>query len=341
VIYLDDMNNSHNKRISKKRVGVLRGGPSSEYFASILTGGTILENLDRETYIPVDIFIDKSGNWHIDGVVKTPYAALQHVDIVFNGLHGEYGEDGTVQSILENFSLPYSGSDSFVSKISLDKDVTKKILSQKKILMPKGVKIRAHDTHWEHVLITTWQTFHHPLIIKPNSSGSSVGVSKVTDYPTLIKKTVDILSKGHDVLIEEHIEGREVSVSVVEHMRGKAHYTPVPLEVVYHGEFFSNASKKNSNYHLRPMVHFSQEERKLVQILAVNIHKILGLRSYSTADFIINNNGVYFIEINSLPGLSKNSIIPISLKESGVSMREFIAHILLSLEKIKKTTTFR
>ncbi len=124
--------------MTKTKVGVLRGGPSSEYEVSLNTGDSVLSSLNPEKYQPVDIFIDKKGVWHVSGIPRDPRKALAGIDIVFNALHGEYGEDGKVQTILESLGVPYTGSSVVPSAIAMNKATTKETLAK------FGVKLAHH-----------------------------------------------------------------------------------------------------------------------------------------------------------------------------------------------------
>lgn len=315
-------------RVSKKRVGILRGGPSDEHHFSLASGANILDSIDREVFHPVDIYIDKKGVWHIDGVAEKPFVALKHIDVIFNALHGAYGEDGLVQKILEEAGVPYIGSDSFSSRLAIDKHTSKLIAKQHNIRTPRHEIVRPETKELLVLLTNVWRTMQHPIIIKPIGSGSSVGVEIIRSYLDLEKKVIARASRGETLMLEEFVEGREVSVAVIEDMRGEKHYTPIALEIKHDAEFFSHEVKANHAYKMEPMISFSEEERRLVSAAAVEIHQALGLRHFSRADFLINKSGIYFIEVNTIPGMTKHSIFPAMLSESGLSMKQFITHIL-------------
>ena len=209
---------------------------------------------------------------------------------------------------------------------------TKLLLKKYGVLTPAHKIIRSHSNKIDEELVDIWNRLHHPLIIKPNKGGSSLGIRLAKDFNALKNIVYVLTSEGHDVLIEEYIKGREVSVPVIEDMRGESLYTPIPLEVRHGAEFFDEKVKKDIKYQLEPMVNFNDTEKKLVQKLAKHIHKSLNLKHYSVSDFIVSKKGIYFIETNSLPGLTENSILVRSLEESGVSMKYFLTHII---EKIK------
>jgi D-alanine-D-alanine ligase len=312
----------------KKRIAVLRGGPSSEHHASLSTGAHVLKNLDTDMYEPVDIYIDKAGTWHEAGVPVDPYVALQFVDIVFNALHGEYGEDGNVQALLDDAKKIHTGSDAFASRIAIHKHDTKILLAKTGIKTPRSHIVRPHSKSKDRELADIWRSLHHPLIIKPNASGSAVGVSLAHRFHELEQSVEYILASGHSALVEEYIKGSEVSVSIIADYRGESLYAAVPSHVRYDGEFLSNSIQKNAQYGVEPMKHFSTVERELVLRTAKHVHRELGLGQYSRIDFIVASNGIYFIEANTLPGLSPHSIFVRALEESGIKMQDFLTHVL-------------
>lgn len=312
----------------KTRVGILRGGPGAEHHVSLASGAHILAHIDRDAFVPIDIYIDKDGVWSVDGIVTTPFVALKHIDIVINSLHGTYGEDGVVQKLLEMADIPYTGSDSLASQIAIDKHATKLIAKQYGVLTPKHVVIRPQTKDIDKMLVDVWQGMNHPLILKPLGEGSSVGIEIVHSFAELEKDVRARLRAEESFIIEEYIDGREVSVAVIEDMRGKKHYTPIALEIIHDDTHFSRTVKAKQSYHMRPMDNFSETERQKVIDASIAIHKALNLRHFSRSDFMISKHGVYFLEVNTIPGMTKKSILPKSLNESGISMRDFIAHMI-------------
>jgi D-alanine-D-alanine ligase len=327
------MNSSGTKATAKKRVAVLRGGPSSEHAISISSGKHVLESLDSELFVPIDIYIDKSGVWHLDGVATSPYAALQFVDVVFNAMHGEYGEDGSVQALLEELGVAYNGTGVFGSRIAIDKHSTALLLAKNDIKIPRSHVLRPFAKNADKNIAEIWRTMQHPLIVKPAASGSSVALALTKDFKHFEASVKKILQSGHSALVQEYIKGREVSVNVIEDMRGQDLYTTIPVTVKHSSHIFDNVTKKSGNFHVEPMKSFSAVERELVTRISKHVHQELGLRHYSRSDFIINEKGIYFIEVNTLPGLTKHSILPAALTESGISMKDFLSHVLERVDK--------
>ncbi len=311
--------------LKKIRVAVLRGGPSSEYEVSLKTGETILRELPSK-YQGIDVFISKDGMWHVDGIERTPADALSHVDVVFIALHGHYGEDGKVQRILEHLGVPFVGSDAFASSLAMNKHMTKTALGRFAALKDK-VRFAAHKifTHDEVVAKGHQAVFREmfiPSIVKPVNGGSSVGVSVVRSFLDLEKALEKAFEQSDTIMIEEFIEGREVTCGVIEGFRGQGIYALFPTEIARDGS------------HLCP-AGCSEDDKQKIQELAALIHTGLGLRHYSRSDFMIHpKRGIYFLETNTLPGMTPHSLVPKALAAGGTGLSEFLDHVLgLALKK--------
>lgn len=326
-------------RTHKIRVAVLRGGPSSEYEVSLKTGETVLKHLPASKYEAIDVFISKDGTWHVGGIEKTPAEALKHVDVAFVALHGQFGEDGKLQRILEHLGIPFTGSQSFPSAIAMNKHLTKGGLKHIK----DKVKMAAHkmftrDEILEKGAHAIFREIPHPSIVKPLSAGSSVGVTLVRDYFTLEQALAKALEHSDAVIIEEFIEGREATCGVLESFRGEKYYALLPVEIVPHkaSTFFDYHAKYGGGSLEICPGNFDEATKKAIQDAAQAVHAELGLRHYSRSDFIVHpKRGVYFLEVNTLPGLTTESLLPKSINAIGSSLPEFLDHII-SLARAEK-----
>jgi len=316
----------------KIRVGVLRGGPSSEYEVSLNTGKTILMNLPEE-YDPLDIFISKEGVWHMSGIEKNPYKILKTVDVVINAMHGAYGEDGTVQKYLENFGIPYTGSDSMASALSMNKIMSKDIFNRFGLKTPHHVLIeKSEDGVTKEMINKINENLPFPIIIKPINSGSSLGVT-IADNATQVK---DALNKSFEhsskIMAEEFIRGKEATCGVIENFRGQNFYTLLPVEIVQNKKdlFYDYDSKyKNLESRYKISGSFNENEKFKIQETASLIHKILGLRHYSRSDFILHpKRGLFVLEVNSLPEITHRSSFIKSLEAVGGNIKEFLSNLL-------------
>jgi len=320
---------------SKINVGVLRGGPSSEYYVSLNTGASVLKHLP-EKYSPRDILISKDGLWHLDGFEKGPERILHGVDVIWNAMHGQYGEDGTVQSYLKNFGVKYTGSEVLPSAMAMNKLFAKDILAKEGIQTPAVVSIRSSD-NLEDKLIEVFERIHPPFIVKPLSLGSSIGVSMASDFAKLASFVSALFPLSECVLVEEYISGKEATCGVIDHFRGREIYSLPPVEIrpSEGSEFFDfNAKYSGGSSEICPG-NFSGEEKRQIEKTAALAHKLLGLRHYSRSDFIVSpEKGIYFLEVNTLPGLTEESLLPKSLEAIGCSMPDFLDHVLtLALDR--------
>lgn len=315
----------------KIRVGVLRGGPSSEYEVSLRSGAAVLKHLP-EQYHPVDIFIDRAGDWHLHGVPYEPHRALAQIDVVFNALHGEYGEDGGVQEILDAHATPYTGSGRFASAMAMNKAAAKGMLADAGIKTPYYRLLRgeaggsvarlARDLH---------RSFPQPSIVKPLAKGSSVGMTLARTVSDLVDALDSGFAASDTLLIEEFISGREATCGVIDDFRGERQYALLPIEIVPPPEspFFDYYAKYSGASKEICPGRFRRTEKEELQDLSRRIHAVLGLRHYSRADFIIHpRRGIYFLEVNTLPGLTSESLLPKALAAVGCEMPQFLEHVI-------------
>ncbi len=326
--------------MTKKRVGVLRGGPSSEYEVSLATGANVLKALREklaDKYIAYDVLIDKKGDWHIDGLSIKPEDASKRFDVAFLALHGAYGEDGKVQRLLETLNMPFTGSDSLGSAVGMNKILTKKVFTDHGIKTPadriiKSVDVKKDVTRIAHEL---FKSFSMPVVIKPASAGSSVGVSIARDMKELVKCLENAVKYDEEILIEEYIKGIEATVGVIEGFRGEKSYVLPAVEIRPKTEFFDFAAKYEGKSDEIVPAQFSQKLKLELADLARKVHKSVGLRHYSRSDFIIHpKRGIFVLEVNTLPGLTNESLVPKSLRAVGSDTHELIDHLLqLALDR--------
>ncbi len=321
--------------VRKKVVGVLRGGPSHEYEVSLGSGSHILKNLP-DMFVGKDIFISRDGDWHVGGIRQSPDKILRDVDVIWNALHGKYGEDGKVQHLLEYHRMPYTGSQSLASALAMNKHLTRKTLVSQGFKMPIATVVHPKDNTYEN-LFELFRTFPQPSIIKPVSGGSSIGITVALQFEDFKKGIEKAFLHGGAALIEEYIRGREVTCVVVDDRDGGGSYALFPIEILRdkNAHYFDYDLKyKDSREHLCPS-ELSPEEKLSIQNFAVDAHHHLGLRHYSSADFIVSpNRGIYLLEVNALPGLTEKSLLPQTLKATGTHISDFIEHIIsLAIKK--------
>lgn len=307
----------------------MRGGPSKEHDVSLKTGNAILKHLPRDRFTPRDIFIDRQGNWYMHGRPATPADALRSVDVAVIGLHGEYGEDGEVQKLLDRFGIPYTGSAAFPSYVAMHKLMTKHKAEEHGLLTP-SYRYVEEGSDMESILAEVVRSFHQPVVVKPARWGSSVGVSLVHGYAPLHKAVITLLREGAgSVLIEEAIYGREATAGVVEGLRGESLYALPVVEIIPpEKDFFSYDAKYSGATREICPGNFTKETKNELMRLARVMHEALGLRHYSRSDFIVSPRGIYYLETNTLPGMTPESLLPKSLAAVGMKFPDFLTHLV-------------
>lgn len=317
---------------SKIRVAVLRGGPSSEYEVSLNTGKEVLSYLRElsEIYEPADIFIAKNGEWHVSGLVFPPHEVLKNYDVVWNALHGAYGEDGQVQRVLESLKIPFTGSGTMASALSMNKDMAKQLYRRYNLLTPNHELVTNDDLNQDN-LINIFQTYLPPVIVKPSGAGSSVGISLVHSFLELKEAIQNALKHSKGALVEEFIRGKEITCGVIDNFRDERYYAllPVEIEKTENKNFFDYEAKYGGKTNEICPANITAEEGRVVAEMSRIAHHALGLRHYSRSDFIITPKGkTYILETNSLPGLTSESLLPKALYAVGLHPRDFIHHVL-------------
>jgi D-alanine-D-alanine ligase len=322
----------------KKRVGVLMGGPSSEHDISLLSGTNVMRALAGRFEV-VPIFISANGTW-LKGERRdwmSPAEALAHIDVVFNALHGEYGEDGTVQQILDHAGMPYTGSTALASAIAMNKEMSQKILESHGIRMPRSIVLGPSNIDTRTVLAFSAP----PWIVKPRSRGSSLGVSKVHTQAELIEAFKKALKYDTHMIVQEFIPGREITCGVLEsageRTQGKTITALAPVEIIPPADapFFDYQVKYNGKTREVCPAEFYGAMLAKIQETAIKAHEALGLRHYSRTDMIIKPASatrrapeIYVLEVNTLPGLTSESLFPRAARHVGLELPDLVSHLV-------------
>lgn len=295
---------------SKTRVAVVRGGRSHRYDDSLQTGNYVLSALREmpDHYEPLDIFISKDGEWHKEGVVHEPYLTLRHADVVWNALHGVHRDEGRVEKLFENLGVPFTGSKAFSSSISDNRDMSKRLYNDLSFHTPRH-QVFTVDDFDDDKLIEMFRSIMHPVIVKPISRSNSFNKKMARTFKELKNSIQELFSTSPKVVIEEYIEGDEFSCLVLEGGRGEKIYAMLP--------YTSSSSK------------VSTEESKEIERLAKEAHSALGLRHYSSSNFIVSpSRRIYIMGTESTPAFHEDSSAHNSLVESGWSPKDFVDHVI-------------
>ncbi len=313
----------------RTRVGVLRGGPSSEYEVSLKTGSAVLANLDQNRYESKDIFIDRSGMWHLYGRPIAPERAINQLDVVFLALHGTFGEDGQVQRLLERHGVPFTGSRSLASALAMNKVMAKHVLRD------TGVRMAAHrtvsyDDLTPELTFELFRTFPQPCVIKPLASGSSVGVGIAMNFDEFVTALERGFMESDTIMLEEFISGIEATVGILEKFRNESHYALPDIEIRPHKgrSFFDYEAKyQGASEEICPGRFDAATKQELARVARL-VHQTLNLSHYSRSDFMVGKRGIYFLEVNTLPGLTEASLLPQAVHAVGVPFPAFLDHLV-------------
>lgn len=315
-------------------VGVLRGGPSSEYEVSLKSGANMLSALDKDKYEPRDVFIDRQGQWHSFGAPMSPERALRGIDVAINVVHGEYGEDGRLHEVLDSLAVPYTGSNAKASVLAFNKARTKQAVKKLGIKTPRALLIDKKDIgdDIEGFSLRVFRSFPHPAIVKPAIGGSSVGITIVNNYQSLAWALEQAFRICEQALIEEYIRGREATVGVIDGFRGEKTYALLPIEIIPPKEnpFFDYDAKYSGKSIERVPGNFTGREKDELMQAARAAHEALGASHYSRSDFIVGRRGVFFLETNNpqAVGMTSQSLFPKSLEAVGSSLSQFLDHVI-------------
>jgi D-alanine-D-alanine ligase len=325
--------------MSKKKIAIVCGGPSSEFEVSLNSADSILSNIDKEKYIPYVFYISRNGKaLHykakdcIDIVEEedlndlfTEVEKLKNMYMNILALHGEFGEDGVFQSILQFLEIPFTGCRSSASALCMDKYRTGLIVDKEiDVKVPETEIIKLKD------LITEYQ-YSKDVCIKPNAKGSSVGVYLIRSKEDLNEAILQLADKDTDFIIQPLIESDiEVSCGCLEKKDGEFVKLPAIEIIPQSSTFFDYKAKyvKDASREITPPEHISEDISKRLSQLAVDIHKVLGCSVYSRSDFLIKGDDIYYLETNTLPGMTNTSLLPQECKAASISFSELIDFLI-------------
>lgn len=344
--------------MGKKRLGVIFGGTSTEHEVSIVSGTSVIKNLNKEKYEIYPIYIDKAGEWFEfepdnktykvgDEIVGTKkieniWNYLKTMDILFPVLHGLQGEDGTIQGMFELLKIPYVGTRVLGSSVCMDKVYSKIIFEKAKLNQAKYIYIRRFEDKYIYVnedfseeILNIQETVNKimekidfPMFIKPSNSGSSVGISKAKNKDELINAITEASKFDKKILIEENINGREIECAVLGNEEVKA---SVLGEILPAEAFYSFSAKyQNSDSKTVEAPDLPEELTKKVRELAVKVYKAADCQGLSRVDFFVDDkeNKIYINEINTLPGFTEISMYPKLWEKSGLTYTELLDKLI-------------
>ena len=296
----------------KKKILVLCGGISKERLISLDTGKQVAKELKKNKY---SVRICEPDHVLLKNI------KLFKPDIIFNALHGQLGEDGYIQTILETQKIPYTHSGVIASAIAMDKEISKKIFIKNKILTPRYIKFD-YKKNKTNIIKTIEKKLKFPVVIKPINEGSSVHVYICTKKN--ISKNLKALNIYNQILIEEFIAGREIQVAIM------GTKTLGTIELKPKRKFYDYEAKYNSNAKTKHIIPVNLDKKDLQKVISITrkAHRLIGCKGVTRSDFKFYKGKFYLLEINTQPGMTKLSLVPEIANYIGISFIKLIEWIL-------------
>lgn len=323
-----------------KNVAIIMGGYSSEYQISLTSGGVVYQYLDKTKYHPFQVHILRDKWVYVNElneefpINKNDFSVDLNekkitFDVVFNAIHGTPGEDGLMQAYFELLGIPQTSCDYYQSALTFNK---RDLLS---VLIPYGIKtatsfyLNLGDEIDGNKII---ETVGLPCFVKPNKSGSSFGISKVKTKEELLPAIENAYKEDNEIIIESFLDGVEVSVGVINY-KGKITVLPI-TEIVSENDFFDYEAKYLGKSQEITPARISEELKLKIETVAKRAYEILKMKGFSRSEFIIVNNEPYMLEMNTIPGMTTESILPQQAAAAGISLTELFDNAIeLALAK--------
>ncbi|WP_032122107.1 D-alanine--D-alanine ligase [Clostridium amazonitimonense] len=293
------------------KIGVIMGGVSSERDISLRSGEEVLKNLNIEKYKEVIPIVINSKSEVVEKV--------KGIDFAFIALHGKFGEDGTIQGLLEALGIPYSGCGVLASAVCMNKALTKRIIQSVGVNTAPWITVKSVD----EINYDKIREFDYPVFIKPNNGGSSVATFFVKNEGDVEPAVREGLKYDNEVIIEKYIKGEEIFSFVL-----NGEVFPTVAIRLKSSEFFDYSSKYDVDGAEERAVILEEDLQREVNRISKEIWNVLGCRSYCRIDMIVSNGITYVLEVNTLPGMTSSSLIPKSSKARGIEFSELLDKII-------------
>jgi len=319
----------------KLRIAVIMGGYTSEHDISLKSGTVVMSHIDKEVYDPYAVCIDKdawlvkvNGSWKPIDIADFSSGDLRF-DAVFNAVHGTPGENGELQAYFDSLQIPYTGCTAEVSSLTYNKTKTLEYLEPYGIAMARRIVLSAGDETDTNEIVAKVGL---PCFVKANQAGSSFGVSKVYEENNLPAAIEVAHKEDSGVLIESFLQGTEVSIGVITY-QGKVRVL-APTEIVTDEDFFDFSAKYEGKSEEITPARLTESQHQALRIAAEKVYTALGMKGMSRSDFIFVGDVPHFLEINTVPGLTEESLLPQQAKHAGISLRDLFGNALVeAMEK--------
>ena len=314
-----------------KNIGIIMGGYSKEYDISIKSGKVVYETL-KDTFNCFRIYI-RENEWilkednnsysiNIENFTIDEITDLR-LDCIFNAIHGRPGEDGKIQKYFKDKNIPITGCNSYQSELTFDKIACLNFLSSKGIKVASSIGIlKSEKIDVDEVE----NKIGFPCFVKASNSGSSFGVFKVYDKKQVIRCANSALKVDNKILIESFIDGREFSIGVIS-TEGNTKVLPI-TEIITSNDFFDYEAKYKGKAEEITPANITSELESELKLLSKKVYNLLGLKGFSRSEFIVNDNGIYYLETNTVPGLTSESILPKQARCAGISLKELFINAI-------------
>ncbi|RAV23298.1 D-alanine--D-alanine ligase [Paenibacillus contaminans] len=296
------------------KIGVIMGGFSSEREVSLQTGQEMINHLDRGRYETVPIVIGQRADF---------FAQVRQasIDVALLALHGRYGEDGTVQGALETLGIPYTGSGVLASSLCMNKQLSKMLLNSAGVRTPAGLFWQGMDDYDPQAV----ERLGYPVIVKPNTGGSSIGIQLVKNEKELLSAVQGACSLDQAILIEPYMKGTELTCSIVD-----GEVLPIIGIRSAHSEWFDYKAKYEAGAAEEKVIELPPNMDRRVREAALASYRLLQCKVYARVDMILCQDMPYVLEVNTLPGMTANSLLPKSAAAAGITFTRLLDRIIAS-----------
>lgn len=318
----------------KKNIAVIMGGYSSEVAISLKSGAVVYEHIDKEQYQPYKVHI-LADKWVVVDDDNVEYPINKHdfstvfqgkpltFDAVFNAIHGHPGENGVILAYFELLGIPHTSAPFYQMALTFNKRDTLSVVRQYGIPTAKAVYLnQGEEIHIEEIL----DTVGLPCFVKPNNAGSSFGISKVMTAETLLPAIEKAYREDTEILIESFLDGTEVSVGVIEY-QGVTKVLPI-TEIVSENDFFDYEAKYLGKSQEITPARLAKEEEEKVRAIAQRVYEILNMSGFSRSEYILVNGEPHFLEMNTVPGITEESILPQQAGAAGITLKELFGNAI-------------
>ena len=319
----------------KKNVAVICGGYTAERNISLGSGDVVTRNLDPQLYHIYKVLVNTDGCYVQPENIRINMSDFSFdkngetikFDLVFNAIHGSPGEDGRIQGYFDMLQIPYTNCSAATSALTFNKVWTKKVLAGE-VNLAKGKLVKSDEIDMDATIQEITEGFRLPLFVKPNNNGSSYGISKIKEFDTLKNAVIEALKFDTEVLVEEGITGTEVTCGVYRY-KGEIIVLPICEIVAGKHDFFDYTAKYTAGEsdEIIP-ARIPETEAAKVANTSSRIYQLLNCKGVVRIDYIISNGEPFFLEVNTVPGISEASIVPKMAVASGLTLQAFFGRLL-------------